>query len=400
MPVVTLHIVQNKVEVGDVFKRMEDDYAKENPGVRLHFDTFGGGEDFSTRLTAQFQSDNVPDAFTNDGFSQLDPWLYTIEDLSDQPWVADLLPGTTEPVTRNGKIYGMPEAYEGVGFAYNKTLFAKAGITDLPDTLDSLEAACIKLQAAGIQPFVNTYAEWWVLGNHNLNVPLGHQKDAAEFIAKISAGQSSFAQGVNVDGWLRLLDMTTKFGQPDATVSGGYATTVAAFAAGQAAMIQQGNWIQPSLDKANPGMDVGFLPMPVSNTPDNKLFVGVPNFFVVNSQSPNKQLAKDWLNWLATSATGQRYLTQELQYVPCFRTISSGDMTGLNRALAEKIAAGETYPWQYPRLPSGASMDMAISITRYIEGRIAAEELYSQLDQAIVKGAIRSEQMSDAATPK
>jgi raffinose/stachyose/melibiose transport system substrate-binding protein len=386
MAPVVLTIIQNKVEVGDVFNRIAIEYERENPGVKVNVETHGGGEDFSTWLTAQFQSDITPDIFTNDGYALLDPWLYTSEDLSDQPWVKDLFPGSATPITRMGKIYGMPEAYEGLGFAYSKKLFEKAKITELPSTLSELEDVCRKLSDSGIQPFANTYAEWWVLGNHSLNIPLAQQPSAKDFINNIALRKNSFSEGTNVMGWVHLLDLTVKYGQYNSTATGDYATTVSDFASGKAAMIQQGNWIQPMLDKINPDLDVGFLPMPISNVSDKRIVIGVPNFFVVNRNSANKQEAKKWLNWLVTSQTGQQFITEELKYIPCLKTIPNGTLRGLNAAIVEKINRKETYSWEFPRLPSGSSMNIAIALSKYIDKKISAEGLFLEIDRSIQEG--------------
>ncbi|GAA3321984.1 hypothetical protein GCM10020331_040060 [Ectobacillus funiculus] len=68
-----------------------------------------------------------------------------------------------------------------------------------------------------------------------------------------------------------------------------YNTQVTLFAGGEAAMIQQGNWIQPMLDKLNPNMEVGFIPMPLSDDPAtaDKLAVDVPNSWVVYNGAPD-----------------------------------------------------------------------------------------------------------------
>ncbi len=390
---IVLSFIQNKVEVGDIFKKMGDAYRAEHPGVRLETATYGGGEDYSTRITAMIQAGNPPDLFTNEGYAQLIPWLDMAQDLTDQPWVPRLYEGAADPVTVNGRIYGFPEAYEGFGFAYNRTLFRQAGITEEPDTLAALTAACRQLEAAGIRPFVNTYAEWWVLGSHNISLPLGHQDDPAAFIDDIASGRTGFAGGKAVDGWLRLLDLTVAYGQPNATTEGNYATTVADFAAGNAAMIQQGNWIQPLLDKLAPGIDVGFLPMPLDDGPDRRIYAGVPNFIIVNRGSPRRQAALDWLEWLVSSETGKRFLTEELQFLPAFRDIDPGSPAGLNRALADKLAAGETYTWNFPRLPAGSNMNIAYALLRYLDRESTPSKLFADIDDAIRAAGARQDEL-------
>ena len=47
-------------------------------------------------------------------------------------------------------------------------------------------------------------------------------------------------------------------------------------------MMQQGNWTQVQIDGINPDLNLGMLPMPITNEPNDKLFVGVPNYWVVN----------------------------------------------------------------------------------------------------------------------
>ena len=61
----------------------------------------------------------------------------------------------------NGKQYGMPYDLHVVGFWYRKDLFAKAGITPPPTTLDELNADMAKLKAAGIAPVAIGSKDKW-----------------------------------------------------------------------------------------------------------------------------------------------------------------------------------------------------------------------------------------------
>lgn len=382
--IVTLRIFQNKYEVADVLRKLSPVYQQDHPGVRLEFESIGAGGDYISSLRIKFDSGEAPDVFTCEGYSQLDSWLFAAEDLSDQPWVKDLYPGAVDPVTRDGRILGFPEAYEGFGFAYNKAVFRRAGIASLPDSLPELETVCQTLQAAGITPFANGYAEWWVLANHNLSILLVQQPDFPNFLQQLETGRLSLHDGRHAQGWVDLLDLTLRYGQPDPTALGDYISTVADFASGKVAMIQQGNWIQPLLDKADPDLDVGFLPMPVSDESDPRIPVGVPNFFVVNREGAAKDEAKAWLDWLVHSERGRAYLTDELKYVPTFRTIETPALHGLNAALAEKIASGQTYPWLFPQLPEGSTIRIALTMTDYIDGRIDRTGLLDGIGQNIV----------------
>lgn len=76
-------------------------------------------------------------------------------------------------------------------------------------------------------------------------------------------------------------------------------------ASGEAAMMQQGNWTQGQIDGIDPDLNLGILPMPIDDTPEDndKLYVGVPSNWVVNKFSPVKEEAKIFLDWLVTSET-------------------------------------------------------------------------------------------------
>ena len=52
-------------------------------------------------------------------------------------------------------------------------------------------------------------------------------------------------------------------------------------------MIQQGNWIQPMLDKLDPSMEVGFIPLALSDdaAQSDKLMIDVPSNWVSSQQS-------------------------------------------------------------------------------------------------------------------
>ena len=377
----TVHILQQKVEIAEPLRKMASDYEKEHPGIRLVIETFGGGQDFEAALADRYQAGTLPDVFMSLGSISLDPWIELAEDLTDEPWAADLRPGTGEPATRNGRLYGNPLAIEGYGFLYNKALFRKAGIETPPHSLPTLQAACEKLQAAGILPFSNGYAEWWVLGVHNFNLLLGSVADEDAFLRRLGAGKGPGPDAVVVEGWMDLLDLTRQHGSPDALTAGNYTTSVAVFLAGQAAMIQQGNWIEPDLVKNAPELEVGVLPMPLSDKSENRFPMGVPNFWVVNKKSPVKQEAKAWLDWLHSSPTGRRFLIQELKAIPPYRSMDSVPLGDLSSVFAQAWNEGRTLPWAFPRYQDKTKA-VAAAMRSYLELPQGHEEFWKGLVQA------------------
>ncbi|MNM92387.1 Bacterial extracellular solute-binding protein [compost metagenome] len=149
-------------------------------------------------------------------------------------------------------------------------------------------------------------------------------------------------------------------------------------------MMQQGNWTQGQIDGINPKLNLGILPMPINNDPGNdKLFVGVPNNWVVNKNSPVKKEAKEFLNWLVTSETGKSYITKEFKFIPAFDSIKGReeDLGALGMEVLKYTDAGKALTWNWFRFPNGMSPEFASSMQAYIGGKINKEEMYEQFQR-------------------
>ncbi|CAG7632187.1 ABC transporter substrate-binding protein [Paenibacillus allorhizosphaerae] len=381
---VTLKIFQYKVEISEAFNRLKDEYEKSHQGVKLQIETVGGGADYGAALKTKFASNDKPDIFNNGGFREADTWMEHLEDLSDQPWVKDVLPVAKAPMTKEGKLYGMPLGLEGYGFIYNKDLFTKAGITEVPKTLSQLEAAAKKLQAAGITPFSNGYQEWWVLGNHTFNVAMARQPDPDKFIAGLYDGSQKMG-GPVFDEWTKLVDLTLKYGQPNPLTTD-YNTQVTNFATGKAAMMQQGNWTQVQIDKITPNLNIGVLPMPINEDAEanDKLLVGVPNNWVINKNSALKKEAKEFLNWLVTSDTGKQYITKEFKFIPALSTINA-DPKDLGLIAADIMTYSKNNKvlgWYFPKYPDGTPQEIGATMQAYIAGKNTKEQMYAAFQKS------------------
>ncbi|WP_150275096.1 ABC transporter substrate-binding protein [Paenibacillus tepidiphilus] len=382
--VTTVHIYQFKVEIAEALSAMKAEFEKEHPEIRLDIQTVGGGTDYGASLRAKFSSGDEPDIFTIGGNNERDMWLEYLEDLSGESWAGDVKPLAAEQMTVDGKLYGMPMNLEGYGFIYNKELFQQAGITEKPLTLSALREAAQKLQDAGITPFANGYQEWFVLGNHNVNVAFAQQPDPVAFIAGLTDGSKTFAADPVFDQWVDLLDLTVEYGNPN-PLSTDYNTQVTMLASGEAAMMQQGNWTQGQLDGIDPDLNLGILPMPIDDTAEDndKLYVGVPSNWVINKNSPVKEEAKVFLDWMVTSDTGKRYITKEFQFIPALDSIE-GTEEDLGLLGAEVLAytdKDQALSWNWSRLPNGMPNELSSSIQGYLGGKLTKEGMLKEFQK-------------------
>ncbi|WP_336881947.1 ABC transporter substrate-binding protein [Priestia koreensis] len=385
---VTVDIFQFKVEIADQLKALTEEYTKEHPNVKFNVQTVGGGADYGAALKAQFASGNEPDIFNNGGFQEAQTWKEKLEDLSDQPWVKDAYENALVPMTMDGKVYGQPLNLEGYGFIYNKELFDKAGIKELPKTLTELKDVAKQLKDKKITPFSVGYGEWWVLGIHLLNIPFAQQDDPDAFIKSLNDGSGKIAGNPKFEDFMNLFDTTIKYGNKNPLTTD-YNTQVTQFASGETAMMQQGNWTQGMITKINPNIKMGFLPIPINDDKEanDKLAVGVPNNWVVNKKAPDadKKAAKDFLNWMVTSDTGKQYVTEKFQFIPAFKNIEAKGLGDLADDIIKYSNEDKTLSWNWFKYPDGATNEFGAAMQAYVGGQKSKNEFLKSLDATWAK---------------
>ncbi|EAR66601.1 multiple sugar-binding transport system multiple sugar-binding protein [Bacillus sp. NRRL B-14911] len=379
---VTLNLFQFKVEIADQLQEMITEFEAEHPNIKVKLETVGGGADYGAALKAKFASGEQPDIFNNGGFKELELWKEHLADLSNEPWVEHLLPIGKVPMTdTDGKLYGMPVNLEGYGFVYNKDLFEKAGIKEPPANITELKDAAEKLKDSGTTPFSAGYGEWWVIGQHLLNIPFAQQEDPIAFIEGLYDGTEKFTDNEQFKQFKEVLDTEINFGN-DNPLTTDYNTQVTQFAAGQTAMLQQGNWTENMIYEVNPDMNMGFLPIPISDDKNaDRLPVGVPNNWVLNKNSEHLDEAKLFLEWMVSSDTGKRYLTEEFAFIPAFDNIEASGLGDLGQSILEYSKEEKTIPWTWFRWPDGANKEFAASIQEYAAGKIDYDTLLERFQK-------------------
>lgn len=373
---VVLDIRNPKVEIASEFEELTIEYEKENPEIDIRIRTVGGAADDYSDLKAELASGKGPDIFTNTGYENAETWRPYLEDLSEERWVKEAYPGTLDAIKMDGNVYGMPMNLEGYGFLYNKKLFERAGVDQVPQTLSELKKTAEQLEQSGITPFATGYYEDWKLGVHLLNVAFARQKDPDAFIKKLNEGKEQIPDNPLFHDVINLLDVTLKYGNADPLTTD-YNMEVDLFTTEKAAMILQGNWIQPMIDERAPNLDVGFMPIPINEEPTNDLVVSVPNYWVVNKQAGpvEKKEAKRFLNWMVSSEKGQTFITDRFKFIPVFKNIQTD---GLGPLAKETIAAykkGNTLDANWNGFPAGVKEEFGSAMQMYVGKQLTRNQL-------------------------
>lgn len=366
---VTLTIRNPKIEISPVFEEMIQVYEKEHPHVKIDVHTVGGALDDYSDLKAQMAAEDGPDIFTNKGYESAALWKPYLEDLSDQPWIKNAYEETLKPIKMNGHVYGMPINLEAYGFIYNKALFEEAGIEELPSTLTELKAAAQKLEESGITAFSTGYYEKWNLGDHLMNVAIAQQDDPDKFIKGLKNEKTSIENNDNFKQLIELLDLTLEYGEED-PLSTDYMMEIQRFTSGKTAMILQGNWIQPMIDKLQPDMKIGILPIPINEEIEKStLIIHTSGYWVVNKQtSPEKKKeAKRFLNWMVSSEQGQKLMTERLRFIPAFEHVDMQRADPLTSEIVHYYKKNRTLSYIWSDIPTSVKREFGNDTQRYIK---------------------------------
>lgn len=99
-------------------------------------------------LKARLSSNDAPDLFTLHAIADI-PSFYEagyLSDLSDQPFVDDLLDNVKDIVTYDGKVVALPMESLAWGYLYNKDIFTSLGLT-APNTIAEMQHVVDVLKA-------------------------------------------------------------------------------------------------------------------------------------------------------------------------------------------------------------------------------------------------------------
>jgi len=135
-----------------------------HPNVTVKIEAIQNEDLQSKRIPLALQSGEAPDLFQQWGGGEMvsqvkDGYLKDITSM-----VADdvaRMGGTAAPWQVDGKTYGLPYQFGVEGIWYRPSLFEAAGISDVPSTIDELNADVQKLKDAGIEPIAVGAADKW-----------------------------------------------------------------------------------------------------------------------------------------------------------------------------------------------------------------------------------------------
>lgn len=348
-------------------QKLADAYTQENPDVKIEIKSIAT-TNYDSAIKTQFAKGTAPDIFCIDGYHEMQLWQAYLEDLSDRPWVSDMLELTKAGITDNGATYGLPLNLDGYGIIYNKRLLREAGIEKLPHTLKEFKAVCERLEADGIPALNIPMESWHTMGTYFINIAMAHQPDPETFMQGLSKGTETFENNKIFNQLCDLLDVMLDYAYAD-PLSYTISSQLSDFADEKVAMTLTSYAAGSIITALNPDIELGMMIAPINNDSsfNDVLFVGTASYWVVNKESPNKEDAKRFLDWMVSSNQGRTIFSDESNQIPglvsLFPAVQSQDP--LVKEIVQYLQQNRTLGLEWPKYPSGMTREFGTLLQKY-----------------------------------
>jgi len=377
---------QNKPEIDAAVQAYAKAYEAET-GIKVVATSCGGDScNLGDMLKADYQAGTMPDIFPIDGIAAYNDWASIIADLSNEAWVQQ----TSVAYKVDGKTVGFPVAVEGWGMAYNKDLLDQAGID--PSTLNSYAgyvAAFEKLDGMkaelGIDSVVSMVAGTsmnWVTAHHNFNSLLSNGLAYGD-LSVTNALLAGTVDQTRLDEYAKWVELLFNYADQTILTTGNYDAQVGAFLNQKAVFLHQGNWVDGNLTTAT--FKMAFAPHGSSAAVTDGIFVSPPAWYVVNKDSKHLQAVKDFLNYMVTSASGQKYMVTDAGMIPAFKNITLKPAGQLSQSVQAWVASGKVYSWdQYYFTDAFRTNTLGPIYDEFAQKKITLTEFEAQMTAAFI----------------
>ena len=369
-------LFQSKVEITDLLEECAKAYEDET-GVEV--EVWGTpGDDYLQQLKIKLSNNQGPTLFSLAPGSESEDLKAYLADLSDISFKNDIAANMADE--KDGKVVGIPYTVEGFGVVYNKNLIDVSAVTNTDAFINMLKDQ----KAAGINGFSLSQESYFLIG-HILNTPFALQSDPGKFVDQLMAGEVTMQDTAEFQEFGKLMEAVKELTNNPLEVN--YDTETGDFATGKSASIHQGNWAYGMFEDYDVDFDMGIMPLPISG--NDKVAVSVPTCWYANSQVSDAEIqaGKEFLEWMYTSETGQRYLTEEFGFIPILTTMESSGLDPLSQSVADYTASGKTIGWPMNDYwPAGiVDVHLVPVATEFFTTNMTGEELLVGLSNAFVE---------------
>lgn len=386
-----------KPEVDDKWQEIAEAYMDET-GVEVKVVTAASGT-YEEVLKSEIAGQDAPTLFQVNGPVGYSNWKDYCLDLTNSELYNALSDKGLAVTGADGGVYGVPYTVESYGIIYNDAIMqayfatdgAKAASIDEINSFDKLkevvEDMTAKKDELGIDGvFASTSllpGEDWRWQTHLANVPVYYEyKDNG--VSDMDEIAFTYS-----DNFKNIFDLYINNSTCAPGLLGSKAVTdsMAEFALGQCAMVQNGNWAWGQISEVEGNTvaeeNVKFMPVytGVAGEENQGLCTGTENFWCVNSQASeaDQKATLDFVNWMISSDTGKDYMVNGLGNAAPFTTFGDDEKPTdpLAKEMYSYMESGKTsVTWNFTTFPSQAFKDdFGAALLEYCNGNMTWDEV-------------------------
>ena len=394
-----------KPESASVFEEVAKKYEEEK-GIKVKVVT-AAANTYEQTLKSEIAKNSPPTIFQVNGPVGYDAWDDYCLDLKDSK-LYSYLSDKSLAIKEDGGVYAIPYVVEGYGIIYNNAIMKRyfalpdkktnfsdmseiKNFKDLKAVVEDMSANKKKLSIDGV--FASTSlssGEDWRWQTHLLNVPIYYEMVNGDTDPTLSLLDADEIALKHSDNFKNIFDLyiNNSITEKNLLGSKSVADSMAEFALGKVAMVQNGNWAWSQISgvKGNTvkAEDIKMLPIYTNVEGEEKqgLCIGTESYIAVNKNvNEEKQKASlDFLDWLFSSETGKKYVTDKLGFITPFNTFSEKEIP--SDPLAKEIFRYlkdenlKTVPWVFNAFPSETfKKDTGGALLDYAQGKKKWDEV-------------------------
>ena len=395
-----IYYLNFKPEAAAVYDELAKKYEEET-GTPVKVVT-AAANTYEQTLKSEIAKSDAPTIFQVNGPIGYDAWKDYCLDIKDSK-LYSYLSDKSLAIKDGDGIYAVPYVVEGYGIIYNDAIMQKYfslesrktainsvneinSFDKLKAVVEDMTANKDKLGIKGV--FASTSlssGEDWRWQSHLLNIPLYYEMQDKDLetdptLALLDAKEIKHNYSKNFQN---LFDLYINNSVTPKTLLGSksVADSMAEFALGQAAMVQNGNWGWSQISGVSGNTvkesDVKMMPMyiGVEGEESQGICIGTENYLAINKNvSKEKQEASlKFLEWLFSSETGKKYVTEKLGFITPFTTFTEDEQPQdpLAREITRYMSNTDlrNIPWVFTAFPSEAfKKDVGSSLLDYAQG--------------------------------
>lgn len=398
----SVYFLNFKPEAASIYNEIATEYEKET-GVKVKVVT-AAANTYEQTLKSEIAKSNPPTIFQVNGPIGYESWKDYCENIEASKLYSYLSDKSLAITGDDGEgVYALAYVVEGYGIIYNEEITDKyfalknrkstlssmsevKNFNELKTIVEDMTSKKKELDIDGV--FASTSlssGEDWRWQSHLLNIPLYYEfRDSEDYsdptIAGLNSKEIAFRYS---DNYQSLFDLYVNNSVTDKKLLGSKSTddSMAEFALGKAAMVQNGNWAWGQISKVSGNKvksdKIKFLPMYTGIDGEEKqgLCIGTENYIAVNSKvsEESKKASLDFLDWLFSSETGKKYVTDKLNFITPFSTFSENELP--DDPLAREVVRYmrdeelETVPWIFTSFPSESfKLEVGSGLLDYVQG--------------------------------